>query len=39
MVTHISEELAQSAERVTITTKYGPVTGARTQNGAIAFLG
>ncbi|KAL5476704.1 hypothetical protein ACEPAI_2890 [Sanghuangporus weigelae] len=35
---HISEELAQSAERVTVQTRFGSVVGGRAANGSVAFL-
>ncbi|KAL5521522.1 hypothetical protein ACEPAF_2270 [Sanghuangporus sanghuang] len=35
---HISEELAQSTERVTVQTRFGSVIGGRAANGSVAFL-
>ncbi|KIY66537.1 carboxylesterase [Cylindrobasidium torrendii FP15055 ss-10] len=37
-ILHLSEELANSAERTTVETAYGPVTGGRASNGAVVFL-
>ncbi|TFY69190.1 hypothetical protein EVG20_g3261 [Dentipellis fragilis] len=35
---HLGEELPESKERVTVETRFGPVTGGRTKNGATVFL-
>ncbi|KAF8514970.1 carboxylesterase [Gautieria morchelliformis] len=35
---HLSEELKQTGKRVTVTTRFGKVTGGRALNGAAAFL-
>lgn len=36
---HIQDELVASPARVTVQTRYGPVTGGKAKNGAIVFLG
>lgn len=36
---HLQEELARSVDRVTVQTRFGPVTGGRALNGAAVFLG
>lgn len=36
---HLSEELKQTGIRVTVTTRFGKVTGGRAWNGAATFLG
>lgn len=36
---HLQEELARSTDRVTVQTRFGPVTGGRALNGAAVFLG
>ena len=36
---HLQDELARSADRVTVETQFGPVTGGRALNGAAVFLG
>ncbi|EJD05621.1 carboxylesterase [Fomitiporia mediterranea MF3/22] len=38
MITDVSEELAKSSERVTVLTRFGPVTGRRATNGTAVFL-
>jgi hypothetical protein len=36
---HLHEELTQTEARVVVETRFGPVTGGRTENGAVVFLG
>jgi hypothetical protein len=36
---HLHDELAQAHDRVVVKTRFGPVTGARSGNGAVVFLG
>lgn len=36
---HLHEELAQTKDRVIVETRFGPVTGGRSKNGAVVFLG
>jgi hypothetical protein len=36
---HLHDELAQSNDRVVVKTRFGPVTGGRSRNGAVVFLG
>jgi hypothetical protein len=36
---HLHEELAQMKARVVVETRFGPVTGGRSKNGAVVFLG
>ncbi len=36
---HLHEELAQTKARVVVETRFGPVTGGRSKNGAVVFLG
>jgi len=36
---HLHDELAQTHERVVVKTRFGPVTGGRSRNGAAVFLG
>ncbi|KAF8585883.1 carboxylesterase [Ramaria rubella] len=35
---HLSEEIAQKGEKITVATRFGKVTGGRTLNGVAAFL-
>ncbi|KAI0307070.1 Alpha/Beta hydrolase protein [Multifurca ochricompacta] len=35
---HLHEELAQTQVRVVVQTRFGPVTGGRSKNGAVVFL-
>ena len=36
---HLHDELAQTHDRVVVKTRFGPVTGGRSRNGAAVFLG
>lgn len=36
---HLHDELAQTHDRVVVDTRFGPVTGGRSRNGAVVFLG
>jgi hypothetical protein len=36
---HLHDELAQTNDRVVVETRFGPVTGGRSKNGAAVFLG
>jgi hypothetical protein len=36
---HLHDELAQTYDRVVVETRFGPVTGGRSRNGAAVFLG
>lgn len=36
---HLHEELTQTKARVVVETRFGPVTGGRSKNGAVVFLG
>jgi hypothetical protein len=36
---HLHDELAQTHDRVVVETRFGPVTGGRSRNGASVFLG
>jgi hypothetical protein len=36
---HLHEELSQTEARVVVETRFGPVTGGRSKNGAVVFLG
>jgi hypothetical protein len=36
---HLHDELAQTHDRVAVKTHFGPVTGGRSRNGAVVFLG
>lgn len=38
-MSHLSEQLANSVDRIKVQTRHGVLTGARATNGAIAFLG
>lgn len=38
-MSHLSEQLAHSIDRIKVQTRHGVLTGARATNGAIAFLG
>lgn len=38
-MSHLSEQLARSVDRIKVQTRHGVLTGARVTNGAIAFLG
>src|ERR1700761_411336 len=35
----LHDELAQTRDRVEVKTRFGPVTGGRSKNGAVVFLG
>lgn len=39
MSIHLHEELAQTKARVVVETRFGPVTGGRSKNGAVVLLG
>jgi hypothetical protein len=36
---HLHEELAQTHDKVVVNTRFGPITGGRSRNGAVVFLG
>ncbi len=36
---HLHEELSQTNAKVTVETRFGFVTGGRSKNGAVVFLG
>lgn len=36
---HLHDELAQSRDRVTVSTAFGEVVGGRAKNGSVIFLG
>ena len=38
-VIRLQDDLSRSTERVSVVTRYGPVTGGRASNGAAVFLG
>ncbi|KAK2467373.1 hypothetical protein APHAL10511_000608 [Amanita phalloides] len=37
-IIHLHDDLSQNKDRVSVTTRHGPVTGGRASNGAIVFL-
>jgi hypothetical protein len=36
---HLHDELVQTQDRVVVQTRFGPITGGRSRNGAAIFLG
>ena len=36
---HLHDELVQTLDSVVVDTRFGPVTGGRSRNGAVVFLG
>ena len=36
---HLHDELSQTHDRVVVKTRFGPVTGGRSKNAAVVFLG